>query len=86
MWTTTHKIHKEFCEYNEKGKQTISYELSFDDLEIEQGGIYVYDSSDKIALFCTKASFAWERFWVGEMVMHIGYSRTGFSKNFAHFG
>ncbi|KAG6377023.1 hypothetical protein JVT61DRAFT_1069 [Boletus reticuloceps] len=62
------RIHKEFCQFNEKGKQTISYEM----ISIEQGGIYVYDSSDKIALLCTRASLAWERFWVGEMVMHIG--------------
>ncbi|KAH0831989.1 hypothetical protein J3R83DRAFT_12888 [Lanmaoa asiatica] len=57
-WTTTGNFHKEFRHFNGKGKQTISYELSFDDLEIEQGGIYVYDSTDKIALFCTKASLA----------------------------
>lgn len=86
MWTTTYKVHEEFFYLDPKRKQIISYELSFDDLEIEQGGVYVYDSSNKLALFSTRASVAWERFWVGEMAMHIGYSRTGFFNNFAQFG
>lgn len=87
MWTTTYKVHPEFYQNgDEKRKQVISYELPFEHLELEQGGVYVYDSSTKLALYSTRASGAWERFWVGEMAMHIGYSRTGFFDNLAQFG
>ncbi|KAG9315850.1 WD40-repeat-containing domain protein [Chiua virens] len=87
MWTTTYKIYPEFRLYsNVKGKQTISYELDLDDLELEQGGLYCYDSDKLIALYCTKASSAWDRFWVGEMVMYIGYTRLHFHNNFGSYG
>lgn len=86
MWTTRKQVHAEFYHDDPMRKQIISYELPIDALEIEQGGVYVYDSADKLALFSTRASHAWDRFWVGEMAMHIGYSRLGFYNNLAQFG